>query len=287
MLQDVLLDYSNTINQFILFDDTFASKVFEDDECVMLLKNILLSEAYPGVFNDTQHTITNLHGHEIRVDVFVEDMFGHVFNVEVQRAKSGAIPQRARYYSSILDSNIFVTNEDYKHLPKSCVVFICEEDVLGYSMPINHIHRRVDENLELFDDKSEIIYVNGNIQDETPLGKLMHDFRCADPNDMYYGVLRKRVNYLKNGEGRREVCQLMEDFAKQYAKLYGQQERAIGEEIGKELGIQEGKELGIAQEQKKIAITMFEDGLSVEIIAKYLSLTKEQIEAYIDPVPAA
>jgi len=55
---------------------------------------------------------------------------------------------------------------------------------------------------------------------------------------------------------------------------------------GKELGMQEGKELGKAQEQKKIAITMFKDGLSVEIIAKYLSLTKEQIEAYIEPIPA-
>ena len=126
---------------------------------------------------------------------------------------------------------------------------------------------------------SEIIYVNGNIQDETPLGKLMHDFRCADPNDMYYEVLRKRVNYLKNGQGRREVCKLMEDFAKQYAKLYGQQERAIGEEIG--------KELGIAQEQKKTVQTMMSKGFDITVIAECLSLTKEQIEAYIDPVPAA
>ena len=45
-----------------------------------------------------------------------------------------------------------------------------------------------------------------------PIGKLMHDFSCRNPDDIINDVLRKRVSYLKNTEGGREqVCQIMEN----------------------------------------------------------------------------
>ena len=46
------------------------------------------------------------------------------------------------------------------------------------------------------------------------------------------------------------------------------------------------KQEGIAQEQKKSVQTMISKGFDITVIAECLSLTKEQIEAYIEPIPA-
>ena len=48
---------------------------------------------------------------------------------------------------------------------------------------------------------------------ETPIGQLMHDFFCANPDDMLNPLLRNRVSYLKETEGgREEVCKIVEDL---------------------------------------------------------------------------
>ena len=52
-----------------------------------------------------------------------------------------------------------------------------------------------------FNDGSRIVYVNGEIRDETPLGRLMHDFFCINPADMHYEKLAKLTDYFKNQKG--------------------------------------------------------------------------------------
>jgi hypothetical protein len=38
----------------------------------------------------------------------------------------------------------------------------------------------------------------------------MHDFKCTNPDDMYYEILRNRVKYFKEGEGQEEMCEIWE-----------------------------------------------------------------------------
>lgn len=91
------------------------------------------------------------------------------------------------------------------------MIFIAENDVLKSGLPIYHIDRTVRETGELFYDKAHIIYVNAQIQNETDLGKLMHDFACTDSADMYYDVLAERVRYFKEDErGVAIMCKAME-----------------------------------------------------------------------------
>ena len=52
----------------------------------------------------------------------------------------------------------------------------------------------------LFDDGSHIIYANGAYRDDTPLGKLMHDFACKNPSEMNYKILADRAKELKGTE---------------------------------------------------------------------------------------
>ena len=84
---------------------------------------------------------------------------------------------------------------------------------LKRKLPIYHIDRVIRETGEVFEDESHIIYVNSKIQDNTALGKLMHDFSCKKAENMYYKVLADRVRYFKeNKEGVAIMCKAIEEM---------------------------------------------------------------------------
>ena len=141
----------------------------------------------------------------MRFDVFATDTKGKLYNIEVQRADSGAIPQRARYNSVMLDYHELNKQKDFKELPESFVVFITENDVIGDGEKIYHADRIIKEIGKEFGDGTHIIYVNGSFKGEKgkPLDDLIHDFFCANPDDMRHKQLAERVSFLK--ENKSEV----------------------------------------------------------------------------------
>ena len=95
------------------------------------------------------------------------------------------------------------------------MIFITENDVLKAGLPIYHIDRIIQETGEPFGDEAHIIYVNSQIKDETELRKLMYDFSCTVPKDMYYKMLADRVRYFKEDEeGVLTMCREMENMRK-------------------------------------------------------------------------
>ncbi len=85
--------------------------------------------------------------------------------------------------------------------------------VLEKGKPIYHINRVIEETGESFGDGSHIIYVNGAYRDDTPLGKLMHDFSCSNPGNMNYKVLAEQTRYFKEDkEGLESMCKVVEDM---------------------------------------------------------------------------
>ena len=83
-------------------------------------------------------------------------------------------------------------------------------------LPLYHMERVVQETQKLFGDGSHIIYVNGSYKnDDDPIGKLMHDFRCTRSVDMFYNELKDTVKHFKETEGGRgQVCKAMEERIK-------------------------------------------------------------------------
>ncbi len=78
----------------------------------------------------------------------------------------------------------------------------------------------IKETGAYFGDGSHIIYVNGSYQDDNdPVGKLMHDFRCVDSASMFYPELAKQVKFFKETEGGQKImCQIFEDLAEKRAE---------------------------------------------------------------------
>ncbi|MBR5340370.1 MAG: hypothetical protein IK151_00435 [Erysipelotrichaceae bacterium] len=95
------------------------------------------------------------------------------------------------------------------------------------------------ETDELFNDKEHIVYVNGAYESNDDLGKLMHNFKCKNPDDMYYEILKNRTKYFKETmEGKRDMCEAMERL-----KNEGRAEGIVEGRIeGINEGIVQGKE---------------------------------------------
>ena len=204
-----------------LMNNKFMNKTFDGDIiCAQLLLRIILDNDKIKVKQvAVQRLLQNLYGHSAQLDILAEDEAGRKFNVEVQRSDEGAPAKRARFYSSVLDTHFLEAGKEYKELDDVYVIFITENDVMNYGLPIYNIQRYIDENGKAFADGSHIIYVNSKIQDDTPLGRLMHDFYCADPEKMYYKELSDRVKSIKgNKEEENTMIDLIEEYAEKRAK---------------------------------------------------------------------
>ena len=238
------------IQEFCLLDDDFMTKCFEDNiECTELVLRIIMDKADLKVREArTQYVIKNLQGRSVRLDIDAVDSAGKEYDIEIQRTDKGAGTRRARYNSSLLDVNVLLSGEETDKLPETYVIFITENDVLGKNKPIYHIQRTILETDELFGDGSHILYVNGAYKDDSPLGLLMKDFVCKNPEDMHYKVLADRVRYFKEDEkGVKAMCKAVEELCK--------------------------------EEMLEAAKRLLEDGtLTVEKIAECLGLTVEEVK---------
>lgn len=243
------------IQEMCYFDDDFMTKCFEDyKEGIELVLRIIMNDNELVVEKArTQVGIKSLQGRSIRMDVTVVDRAAKQYDVETQRASSGAKPKRARYNSSMMDANAILPGDDTEYLPETYVIFITESDVLQRSLPLYHIDRRVEETGELFGDDAHIIYVNGQIKDDTPLGKLMHDFSCTNPEDMNYKELADRARYFKTDkEGQKIMCKIVEDIVKDF----------------------------VTDEKKNAALRMIESGkLSLDEIAEFLDMPLDIVKS--------
>ena len=211
-------EYLKKIPEFVLMDDTFMNACFnEQPQLVQTVLRIIMDK--PGLIvksSQIQKVFKNLHGRSVTLDIDAVDENNVEYDIELQQANKGAAPERARFISSIIDANILDPGEDFDKLPETYVIFVTLNDVLKKGQPIYHIRRTIEGSDDVFEDKSHIIYVNSEIQNETPLGRLMHDFHCKNAGDMFNKDLAERVDQLKNTErGNQFMCKIMEDLARE------------------------------------------------------------------------
>lgn len=247
--------YMRLLQGFRLLDDDFMSKVFEDKECAQLLLHIIL-EREDLVVQEVhgQYSIKNLQGRSVRLDILAVDQDGKHYNIEIQRRDEGADARRARYNSSLLDANLTHPGDRYEELGETYVIFITERDVLKAGLPIYHIDRMIQETGKPFGDGSHIIYVNAQRKNDTPLGKLMHDFSCTQADDMHYPVLAERVRYFKeNVKGVTTMCREVEKLVmaeRNEGRAEGRAEGRLEEKIGAIRAIMESLSVSVDDAMK-------------------------------------
>ncbi len=265
--QDVL----SLIKSMTLFHSPMIKVVFGHRECVNEMIDIILGRHLHIDEHHVEHYMSNIKGREAQFDIYVKSEKMRI-NVEIQRKEKGATPKRGRLNLSLIDTQEIKKSSEYEEVPESYIVFMCEGDYFKKGLPIYHLKLTNKETKEEVDIGQEMIYVNGDYQDEdTVLGRLIHDFHCIDPNEMYSEVLKKWVKYYKEErKGVIEMCEICDQL-----KEMG---RIEGEIIGEKRGFTNGKAEGKIEEKFKIAIEMKKDErFSNEDIQKFTGLTIEQL----------
>ena len=264
--------YRGILKDLTIMSDMFMRNVFKKRECTEYVLQVVMDKKDLKVIDQVlQKDFKNLQGRSAILDCVVRDSKGRQMDVEIQQANEGASPKRARYHSGLMDMNTLDPGQDFDELPESYVIFIMRDDALGYGLPIYHIDRTIKEVRENFMDEAHIIYVNSKRQDDTELGRLMHDLHCKNARDMYSRVLADRVYELK------ETQKGVEFMCHEMGQIYSE-----GIENGIEKGIKKGIEKGIEQGKRETVLSLTEMGLSVEKIAKAVKLSVPEIQKWID-----
>ncbi len=214
-----------------------------------------------------QKDYKNLQGRSAILDCVARDNTNKRYNVEIQQESEGASPKRARYHSGLLDMNTLNPGQEYEELPDSYVIFITRDDVLGKGLPIYHANRVIEETGGMFGDGSHIIYVNSSIQDDTALGRLMHDLYCKNADEMYSEILAKRVSELKETEeGTGSMCEVLEEMMKEMLQE----------------GELRGEARGELKKARKTAEALFQRGMSIKEIAEVIGEKEETVENWLE-----
>ena len=262
--------YKEKIKHFTIMNDIFMRNVLKETACTEYILQVIMDMKELKVIDQTlQKDYKNLQGRSAVLDCVARDAENNHFNVEIQGENDGASPKRARYHSGLLDMNLLNPGEPFDSLPETYVIFITKNDILGYNLPINHIRRRNNETGEIFEDGQHIIYVNSRKQDDTELGRLMHDLHCKEADKMYSAILSARVHQLKETEeGVKTMCQELEE-------IYNESEQS---------GFLRGEQSGELKKARETTLALLEMGMSVKQIAKAVNLSIETIQNLISEV---
>ena len=256
--------YKGIIKNFTLMSDIFMRNVFKQRECLEYVLQVIMEKQDLKVIDQIiQKDYKNLQGRSAIMDCVARDSEGKQFDVEIQQDNEGASPKRARYHSGLMDMNTLNPGQDFDELPESYVIFITRDDILGYDFPIYHIDRHIKEADDSFQDEAHIIYVNSRKQEDTELGRLMHDLHCRNADKMHSPVLAKRVHELKDTQkGVELMCHEME-------KIYSE-------------GMESGEKRGELKAKKETALSLAEMGLPVEKFAIALNHNVKDVQKWID-----
>ena len=121
------------LEELTIVDDFMFGAVMKDPKkCKPLLEYILDIKIEKIEYPELQKSVDKKYeSKSVRLDVYVEDDLGTVYNVEIQTTRKKHLPKRMRYYQGMIDLNIIDKGEDYSRLKKSFVIFICTYDPYG------------------------------------------------------------------------------------------------------------------------------------------------------------
>jgi predicted transposase/invertase (TIGR01784 family) len=233
------------LEDLTLMDDYMFGTVMQDPKLIRpLIERILDMRIRQVTYIEPQRTMkSGFDAKGIRLDLYVEDENGIVYNVEVQTTRHRSLPKRMRYYQSAVDINVLSPGADYARLRKSYIIFICNHDPYGRGRVVYRFENRCIEELELpFGDETVKVVVNTRGTEGTVNAKLLEVIRYLDSGIVsgdFSRDLEEAVNHVKSSEERRHEYMIM--------MLREQELLEKGREQGREQGIVEGVQKGEAR----------------------------------------
>ncbi len=287
-LDIIMQENLQVIAKLRLLDDDLMTLVFDKNiEATELLLSILLQRTDLKVLEvvaQKEYKNPMAGGRSIILDIYAKDADNKVYNIEVQRSDRGSDFHRARFHSSMIDSKMLKEKQDFRELHDSYVIFITENDVIGAGQSLYHVDRVIKETGDDFEDGSHIIYVNGNYKnDDDPIGKLMHDFRCISSEDMYYPLLARQVRHFKETEGgQKVVCKAVEELVEKRAEKRAEElVEELVEKRAEKLAEKRAEECVLEDRKRTAKLLLSKGNMSAEEIAAVSCLSVDEVKELV------
>lgn len=178
--------------------------------CIKLIEMILDIKVKDIEYIGTQESIDiSLSGKGVRLDVYVDDGTGNVYDLEMQTKTSSDLPRRSRYYQSMIDQELIESGGRYIDLKRCFVIFICTKDPIGEGRSVYRF-----EKIDVFDHKCKLddgtttvfLNANGRREDIDPELSNFLDYLADNiPTDEFTKEIDEKVQKInKNPEWRRQ-----------------------------------------------------------------------------------
>ena len=216
---------AKTLEQLTIVDDFMFGAVMRDPKlCKPLLEMVLGVKIARIEYPELQKTVSERYDSKsIRLDVYVQDDAGTVYDIEIQTTNKKHLPRRVRYYQGLIDLNILEKGEDYMALRKSFVIFICTYDPFGKDRYVYTFENRCreDASVALGDDAVKIVLNTkgtvGEISGE--LKALLRYMDGMEPESAYTQILNKAVTEIKADEKWRREFMVMNELLRENRRL--------------------------------------------------------------------
>ena len=187
------------------------------------------------------------------------------FNIEMQASDSGELPERSRYYQGILDVQQLNSGDDYRELKDSYIIFICVPDIFRKGLAKYSFENICleDNSIQLNDRAYKYFFIATNYD------KILDERQKA--------FLKLVISNKSTDSFGDKVSKLVEDAKHniQWRRQYMEWERQMAYKYreGKKAGILEGSRLKTIEDAK----SFYSNGVSIELIAKSLGMTQEEV----------
>lgn len=195
------------LSELPLRSDFMFSQVMRSEEiCIMFLEALLGIEIQRIEFLDMQKDFTDSYAyHGIRLDVYLKDEKGTIFNVEIQAEKRDDLPRRVRYYQSGIDRGELPKGADYASLSESYVVFVCDFDYFHIGKAVGERVSYLKDTDVLYEDGSHVFFLNSRYTEPNaskPILEFLDLIRTNDLEKAYETTLaretRKRIQLVRS-----------------------------------------------------------------------------------------
>ena len=255
-------------DQMSIFSDVIASVFFRDKATTQhIIRAVIEKDDLDVVKVKTQNSIENAFGHSVRFDVLATDSEGNFYNIEIQNAANDNLLARADFYGASIKMRHFKKCKSYSEVPRVYVIFFVKDGRYCDNKLVNHYFIKDDANRDL-GIGTRIYFVNGSLHDDSPVGKISHDFSCTDASEMKDEVVAKQFATVKQQE-----LKTMDTFTQRVFE----EGLKSGEELGREDGEKRGEKRGREEGEKRGRIKGKLEQL-MEITRRIMSNEKKSLE---------
>ncbi|MCC8139495.1 MAG: Rpn family recombination-promoting nuclease/putative transposase [Lachnospiraceae bacterium] len=163
-----------------LMDDFLFDVTTENLEACKIILELSLGIRIREIrWKGNQKVIHNLPGRRgIRLDFYVIDDQGRIYDVEMQKRNRGNIPKRTRFYQAIVDAPLLKSGEQsFDRLNRTYIVVICGFDLFGLGKYRYTFENRCLEALDLpIGDECTKIILNTKGTNDAEVDPALVDF---------------------------------------------------------------------------------------------------------------